>query len=246
MRYTNNTQSPRYCARGNKLLNPACSTADFDDLAKMARSLVKDAGALTISLSKEDMSALEALFRKTRGPGAEAMALVAGAASDPRHEKAVYEQNERRYIERQKAVSAVKKAHAEREARINAESNFVLPDGTPVGREESSAVSALKAKDGTKVEPRIVDRPQSPLDILAHNAKVSTDRAQTKPLSGKAAVEAYKGVAPGMPKFPGIERQMDNLAAEKAMSDAQKAGANVFLSSDMIASGERSNYGRKP
>jgi hypothetical protein len=157
----------------------------------------------------------------------------------------VYEANESYYILKKKLVSARIDEHNRREARINSESNFILPDGTPVGKEDNNVVQGLRVKEGTKVEPKYVERPQSPLDILAHNAKVSTERAQTSPLRGKAAVDAHRGITPGMPSFPGVEKQMDNLAREQSIANAQKAGMQPVLTSDMLASGEKSNYGRK-
>lgn len=244
MRYVNATKSPKFNAIANKLLNPGDKTREITDLSDMLVRLADGSGMLSIQLSEGDFKALEKFMSKVGVDKDRLKAAIRKGREDPRGEKGVYEAMEPSYIAKQKAISKMMAEHEEKEKRINAESNFILPDGTPVSKEDSNVVAGLKAKE-SEVVPRIVEKPESPLDILAHNAKVSTERAQYAPLTGKAAVIARKGI-PGMPNLPGIEKQMENLAKEQAMSSAQKAGVTPVLTSDMLKAGEKNNYGRKP
>ena len=245
MRYINNSTLSVHCSRVGATVPPGRKSREIKDLADFLDRLVKDGHRMNIELSGADLAALERLLDATVPPSEAVVKAAKAAGRDPKAERAVYEQTETLYKVRRKLLSASIAEHEAREARINAESNFILPDGRPVGKEDNNVVSGLKVKEGTPIEPKIVERPQSPLDILAHNAKVSTERAQTSPLKGKAAVEAYKGIAPGMPNFPGIDKQMENLAREQAAANAQKAGMQPVLTSDMLKSGESNNYGRK-
>lgn len=222
---------------------PGRESRRIDSIERFLNETRRSAGRAAVELDEGDRRAILDFVAFSSGPVAESLRTELEEAFR-KSSSAVYDQTEPYYIERQKAVSEAMREHREAEARINSESNYILPDGRPVGRDESRTASAMSVPPGTVVEPRIVDAPQSPLDILAHNAKVSTERAQTAPLSGRAAVESRKGV-PGMPNLPGVERQMDNLRAEMAMASSMKAGMQPVMTSDMLKSGERNNYGRK-
>lgn len=243
MRYLNQTKTPKYSAVANKLINPGAKSSEINDLSDTIDRLVSRCGQLSILLSERDIKSLRALKSKLNVDQARLLAAME-AGKDPTNAKPIYEQTEAIYKEKQKVVSKMIKDHAAKEARINAESNFILPDGTPVGKEEASVVQGVKVKEGTKIEPKIVEKPMSMLDILAHNAKVSTEREQTKPLTGKAAVEARKGI-PGMPSLPGIDKQVENLQREQAMAAAMKAGVTPVVTTDMLESGKKNNYNRK-
>lgn len=234
MRYLNESGVKRYCAMGGRVLSTGSATSEIPDLADFLDRLSSEASpGLRILLSKRDMEAIDRFIGKVGRKGVQ----------KPVGTTNVYEQTEDLYKRRQAVIDAMMAEHRESEARINSESNFILPDGTPVPRSDTNLPESA-VKGGSAVEPRIVENPSSPLDILAHNAKVSTERAQSRPLSGRAAVEARKGI-PGMPNLPGIERQMENLRTEKAIADAQRAGMAPVVTSDILRSGQERNYGRK-
>ena len=245
MRYINNSTRSVHCSRVGSTIPPGRKSREIKDFATFMDALARDGHGMQIELSKEDLASIDRLLSVMKPPAGKVVKAAKAAGKDPKNERAVYEANESYYILKKKLVSARIEEHNRREARINSESNFILPDGTPVGKEDNNVVQGLKVKEGTKVEPKYVERPQSPLDILAHNAKVSTERAQTSPLKGKAAVDAHRGITPGMPSFPGVEKQMENLAREQAMANMQKAGMQPVLTSEMLSSGEKNNYGRK-
>lgn len=245
MRYVNETTGSIHCSRVGATVHPGRKSREINDLRDFVTKLVKDGHGMGLELSEGDVAAIDRLLSSSRPPSRPISKSARDAGRDPRNEQAVYDANEKYYILKRKLVSSRLEDRREREARINSESNFILPDGRPVGKEDGNVVNGMRAKEGTKVEPRYVERPQSPLDILAHNAKVSTERAQTAPLSGKAAVEAYRNVVPGMPNLPGIDRQIENLAREQAIASAQRAGMQPVTTSEMLESGARSNYGRK-
>ena len=243
MRYINGTKFPTYVSETGSMLPPGRSSQRLDSIEKFLGGLSRSAGKARIELDEGDRRAILRFVQSASGAVSESLRREL-AESFRKSSSDVYNQSESTYIEQQRMLAERIRDREESEARINSESNYILPDGRPVGKDESSPASAMSVPPGTVVEPRIVERPSSPLDILAHNAKVSTERAQTEPLSGKAAVAARKG-PPGMPNLPGIEKQVENLKAEEAMAAAMKSGVRPVMTSDMLASGERRNYGRK-
>ena len=245
MRYINNSTRSVHCSRVGSTIPPGRKSREIKDFLVFMDTLVKDGHGMQIELSKEDVASIDRLLSAIKPPPKAVVKAAKAAGKDPKNERAVYDANEPYYIIKKKLISKHLAEHEQKEARINSESNFILPDGRPVGKEDSNVVQGMKVKEGTKIEPKYVEKPQSPLDILAHNAKVSTERAQISPLKGKAAVEAYRNGIPGVPNLPGMDKQMENLAREQTIANAQKAGMQPVLTSDMLSSGEKNNYGRK-
>lgn len=248
MRYVNFTPSPTYCSATQSQINPGRRSGSQPALVDFLNSLVRGSGRCSIVLEKADMDALNRFLNKTKGPSDEIMSRIRQYWDDPSGTRRKSEETDRMYAARQHALSEMMKENAQREARINSESNFILPDGRTVPKEDESAISgAHVAKGAPVVEPRIVDNPMSALDILSHNAKVSTERAQVRPLSGKEAVAARKG-PPGMPNLPGVDKILDTLAMEAKSAGLASSGRGfpAFSTADIMAQAENRNYNRKP
>lgn len=221
------------------MLNPGSSSRDIGFLMETLVRVKSSMSRWGIRLSDRERSLIGEILSASSGP---LPAPPPAPSSDP-----VYDGQEEVYRAKQALAKELSRRHGERMSRINSESVFVGPDGTPVQPSDSTSSGRLWEL-ASKASPRVVDDPMSALDILSHNAAVTRVRAES-PLTGGEAVSSR--IVPGMPSIPGAADSARLAASERG--DTMKGGGsfntrygpNVTSTRDIEAAAEAIDYGRK-
>lgn len=259
MRLHNNSQAPRYSATFTKTINPGRKSMESDILVKFIDKLLDQSKGFLMSLSKADVSALQRLCDRVKMSRDTVMGQVSALAwdkSDPTGAKKVYDQTESYYKAKQAVVSAMIKDHAEKERRINSESNFIGPDGNPVNPHMETIASKY-----ADVQPKILEgEPTSPKDIIAHNkaikaglkeAAAAASRSDSQ-ITEEKAKNAPRSSTPGMPLMPKPDPSKQKPTSKSLLDQFRGDIRSDFRSrfdastAEILEKAETGNLNRKP
>jgi len=259
MRLHNNSQSPRYSATFTKTINPGRKSMESDVLVKFIDKLLSESKGFLLSLSKADVSAIQRLCERARTSHQAVVGQVSALVwdkSDPTGATKVYNQTEPYYKAKQAVVSAMMKDHAEKERRINSESNFIGPDGNPVNPHMETITSKY-----ADVQPKILEgEPTSPKDIIAHNKAIKAGLKEAAAAASKSdtqiteekAKNAPRSQTPGMPLMPKVDPSKQKPTSKSLLEQFQGDIRSDFRSrfdastAEILAKAESGNLNRKP
>lgn len=236
MRLYNSSSGVRFSSLANKSINPGSSTRELDTITDFFSKLEKSMKGFVVRLSENDVKALRAFV--DRAGAAVDFGSAIEASKDPLGQARIDDAINQRAIAIQEIKSKVMHEERDREARINAESNYLDKSGNPIPK-----ATMMEADAGRRsIEPKIDDGMSEDIDsVMANNMAVMAggrklpesvrkamevdDVNDMKP--GKAAVS--KMTIPGVPNLPGIRDVAVDLARE-ARQAAQAAPSPAHLS----------------
>lgn len=198
MHLINEQSTPKYSRLANKTINPGGRSRDLDVFSKAYRDIVAGTKGFKVRLSEEDLQVLRDIVdRWVVGELVEVGSL--GIDSEPYDPKSGFNRLIDRIIDKRKAyqaaLSARLKENREREAKIQAESNFLDESGNPV----NDKVMAQAVRDDVK--PELHPEMGSDLkSVLANNLAIMTT-ASGKPIESKPGIVAGSTQVPTDPKW---------------------------------------------
>lgn len=230
MYLVNEHTSPKYSRLANKTINPGCRSRDLPDFAASYRQIKDKARGFKVRLSEEDLKILREIVNEwVVGELMEVEAL--GIDPDENSPKASFDRLVDRIIDKrkykQRSIAVALANHREKEARIQAESNYIDESGNPVN---DRMLDQAVQKD---IEPELHPEMDNDLSkVLANNLAIMRT-ASGKPIENKPGVVAGSTVVPTDPKWyqknkgdvpPGMPDFGKNIVeGEKMKAAAMKA-----------------------
>jgi len=191
----NDSGSQKYSKLANKTILPGGRSRDLDVFVSAYDGIRKDTKGFKVRLSDNDLRVLRSIVRDwVEGELLDEPGTACRADSRGGFDKLVDRIVSRR-IERQSAISKAIRAEREKEARIQAESNFIDESGNPVN---DKVVTQAVRED---VKPVVHEDMKDDLrSVLENNLAIMTT-ASGKPISNKPGVVAGSTVVPTDPKW---------------------------------------------
>lgn len=193
----NEQKTPKYSKLANKTINPGAKSRDLDLFAASYRQVKSATKGFKVRLSEEDLKILREIVNDwVVGELDEVRAL---GASEPYDPKSGFNKLIDRVIDKrkayQRALSEHLRDHREKEARIQAESNYIDESGNPVN---DRMLDQAVQKD---IEPELHPEMDNDLQkVLANNLAIMRT-ASGKPIENKPGVVAGSTVVPTDPKW---------------------------------------------
>lgn len=242
MRLKNISGNVRYSPLFGTTVNPGGTTRDLPVLVEAIDKVMSATRGFAVELSPADVACVSRLYERLVAPllhGARIPDAPEGAARDPDGSK----RNEERLVARRKARQEADArklgAYREKEARIQAESNYLDESGNPVNDRLTASAAAQD------VEPVRHEEMSTDLKSVLENNLAVMRSASGQPIVDPRAVVVPKGgtpvssdpkdyqnrkhtLPPGMPDFPGAEALVKNVARSQAELERTRnlGGAN--------------------
>lgn len=179
MNLINKSSSPQYCGMARTTVKPGRSSTTLDVVQKFVDKLFSDSRGFQIHLSEGDLKALsrlvEAHLRSAGSADPSKMASALGVSSKQSESERLSKILREQAYRKQKRFQDAARAARERQARINAESNIIGPDGNPVN---DKIMQDAVRKD---IEPELHPEMSSDIDkVLANNRAVMEGEPKKK------------------------------------------------------------------
>lgn len=233
MKLVNNSTESHYSSVAKKRIGPGCCSRELTDFSDFLEDLQKRCKAFEFRLSERDLSILRRFLDKCGRPIDMTAALE--AAKDPLGQKAIDDRMNMREILRHRLDKKIIDEERMREARVNAESNYLDDKGNPIPK-----ATALDVEGSRKeIKPEIDKGMSEDLDaVMANNMAVMSGekpKAEKKQVpesvrkaisidevnnmrKGKDAVGVM--TIPGVPNLPGIQNVAADLVKEARYAQA--------------------------
>lgn len=160
-----------YSRLANKALKPGGRTRDLDVVQSFADDLLKRCRGFDVELSERDLDAIGRLLDAHLRSCEKSSSTMRASEFASDGAKAVEERLKAARTARQKALSSYLKESREREARIQAESNIIGPDGNPVN--DRIAQEAVRKDIAPELHPEMTDDISK---VMANNLAVMEGR----------------------------------------------------------------------
>ena len=217
MKLINNGRTPRYCQLAGCSVRPGHATRELDSFTASWKSILEKSKGFDIVLSEDDVSLLSELCAKYLVPliseEFEKLAGVEGLVETLRNPDGLADIRKRARDGRamiQKIRAEAMRREAEREARVQAESNIIGPDGNPIPK------VSLEAKDAKLKDLKPVRHDEMTTDlksVIENNlAVMTTASGQRLDKMGPRTVVATPGGTP-VPTDPAAYRKPRTVPA---------------------------------
>lgn len=217
MKLINNGRTPRYCQLAGCSVRPGHATRELDSFTASWKNILEKSRGFDIVLSEDDVSLLSELCAKYLVPliseEFEKLAGVDGLVETLRNPDGLANIRKRARDGRamiQKIRAEAMRREAEREARIQAESNIIGPDGNPIPK------VSLEAKDAKFKDLKPVRHDDMTTDlksVIENNlAVMTTASGQRLDKMGPRTVMATPGGTP-VPTDPAAYRKPRTVPA---------------------------------
>lgn len=198
MYLVNEQSSPKYSKLANKTINPGSRSRDLDVFAASYRQIKQSTKGFKVRLSEHDLMVLREIVNDWVVGELDEVRIL-GAEKTPYDPKAGFNKLIDRVIDKRKAYQTALSAHLkerrEKEAAIQAESNYLDESGNPVN--DKMLDQAVQKDIKPELHPEMDNDLQK---VLANNLAIMRT-ASGKPIENKPGVVAGSTVVPTDPKW---------------------------------------------
>jgi len=185
MRLLNKAPIPKYSPLAKTTLKPGMASRELDTFSKAWSTVVDQTKGFEVILSDADIHLLATLCDRFLAPKVESLSkdasleALADTLRDPDGTKRMEAAAKAKRVALQKARQEVMREYRDKEARIQAESNIIGPDGNPIPHVKEVS------KNGEEVKPVLHPEMGNDLKSIIENNLAVMTTASGKPITNK-------------------------------------------------------------